>query len=1175
MEELPPGRFRTRLEALPPAARERAGQWLRSFHFPAQDLDSLAADREGGIYYTCRFEAPPGAIPAAAAAPGAPAEAASVPVTPFPASLVFHSRPGAPNVLYLNFAGETVTNTLWNTELGRSAIPARPFGVDGDDLTFSDTEQAIIRQVWLRVAEDYAPFDVDVTTERPAGFTSRTGMALITRHLDANGQPNPASDAGGIAYVNVFGTTLYARYRPAWIYHDNLGNAESLIAEAVSHELGHNLGLSHDGRTDGTEYYSGHGSGDLSWGPIMGAPYNRNVTQWSRGEYYLANNTQDDLAIVAGKLTGRADDHGQTPATATPVVLSDRTNIVSTTPATDPTNANPANKGVIERPDDADWFSLVTGPGPIRLEVNPWLMPGGPRGGNLDLWLGLYDQRGTLLLTNNPPNSTSALLTTNLPAGQYLLAVRNSGAGNPLAPAPSGYTAYGSLGQYFLSGWVTDPAGVSTPPTAELLAGDLTQTGRSDYSFTVVYSDNVAVDVSSLDDSDLRVTGPNGYEQPARLVAVDEPSNGTPRRATYRVSPPAGGAWSAAHNGTYTVWMEPQQVADTEGTWVPAGRLGEFHVAVPVRYYFADMDTDPGWSLDPLWQYGEPAYAGGGPRAGATGSRVIGYNLSGNYENSLPPRYATTPPINTRGSTALSLRFQRWLRLRNADTALIQASTNGSAWLTVWSTSGRVQDNAWRPVQYPLPAAVVGSPSLQLRWGLASNPNQSDLGWHLDDVEVLGEGSLDTRPPAAELSVATLTQPGSPTHLCSVRYTDDTAVRLAALDSEDLQVTGPGGYATLAEFVGADVPLDAATIVATYAIPAPNGGWQAAHNGTYTVTLLEGAVEDVLGNGTPATGLGTFEVNIPSAPPGVLGVAPAEPWKITGPEGGPFAPAPALFTLTNTGPADLSWSVTSAGGWLEAEPAWGQLPPGASQTVQWHLDTGVVAAWPAGEYRDTLSFINTTTGLGNTTREVVLTVTPPAWVTLTVSVNEPQWGRVTPAGGRYPAGTIVELRAEPEPWFAFHAWTGDVTGPANPLRLELTRDLNLTAVFAERLTTNYPTPLWWLAALGYTDNFEEAVTRIGANGLPLWQSYVAGLDPTNPQSVPRLSVALEAAPARVLLRWLTVSDRWYTLWEAPTPEGPFTPLPGALDLPGTGTEQTLPVPVRPDPVFFRLSIRKP
>ena len=104
--------------------------------------------------------------------------------------------------------------------------------------------------------------NVAVTTERPASFNNRTAMALITRKTDANGAANPYNSGGGVAYVNVFGSTSYARYRPAWIYHDNLSHGESYIAEAASHEIGHNLGLSHDG-TSSSEYYGGHGSGDF------------------------------------------------------------------------------------------------------------------------------------------------------------------------------------------------------------------------------------------------------------------------------------------------------------------------------------------------------------------------------------------------------------------------------------------------------------------------------------------------------------------------------------------------------------------------------------------------------------------------------------------------------------------------------------------------------------------------------------------------------------------------------------------------------------------------------------------------------------------------------------------------------------------------------------------------
>ncbi len=462
VEDLPAGRLRTQIEALSPAGRSRALGWLQNFHFTELDLNTLHADPEGGVFYADTFTLE--SVPAAAESAPAAAEAA-VPVNPFPTGLIFHSRPGASNVLYLNFAGESISGTAWNTSLNRTMIPAVAFSTDSDFSTFSDAEQVAIKRIWQRVAEDYAPFNVDVTTERPAAFGSRTAHALITRSTDADGAANPSSTAGGVAYVNVFGASYYATYRPGWIYYNNLASTESYIAEATSHEMGHNMGLSHDGKTDGTEYYGGHGTGDTSWGPLMGTGYNRNVSQWSKGEYYLANNSEDDLAIIAGKLTYLPDDHGDTPSTATPLVITAGTNVLSTTPENDPDNVNPANKGILERDTDVDVFSFVSGNGPVNLTVNPWIMPSGTRGGNLDVLVELHDAGGALILTNNPSGTTYAQIQTNLSGGQYYFYVRNAGVGDPMSSTPAGYTSYGSLGQYFISGYITAPLGRPAPPT--------------------------------------------------------------------------------------------------------------------------------------------------------------------------------------------------------------------------------------------------------------------------------------------------------------------------------------------------------------------------------------------------------------------------------------------------------------------------------------------------------------------------------------------------------------------------------------------------------------------------------------------------------------------------------------------------------------------------------------
>jgi hypothetical protein len=980
LDQLPAGQLRLKLQALPLAAQERALQWLRSFRFSEADLPALHADGAGGIFYVCAL----GAAPKTSASETPPLAAAALPTTPFPASLIFHSKPGAANTLYLNFMGEIVTNTQWNIELARTAIPAVVFSTDTDLGTFSDAEQVAIKRIWQRLAEDYSPFNTDVTTERPTSYTTRTAVALITRTTDANGAANPYSTAGGVAYVNVFGTSAYATYRPAWIYHNNLANDESYIAEAAAHEIGHNVGLSHDGKTDGTEYYGGHGAGDLSWGPLMGTGYNRNVSHWSKGEYYLANNTQDDLATIAAKLTYRTDDHGSTPATATALVVTGQTNIVATTPEDDPANLNPANKGVLERNTDTDVFSFVTGSGPIGLAVHSWLMPSGTRGGNSDLSATLYNEAGTLLLSNNPALQTAALVQTDLAEGRYYLYVRNSGAGDPLSATPSGFTAYGSLGQYFIGGFITRPTTYIAPPVAELQIADLTQPGQSVKQFTVTYSDNASIDVSTIDAYDIRVTGPNGYSQIARFVALNTTGDGTPRTATYALTPWGGGLWLPADNGAYTLWMEANQVGDTEGAFVAVGQLGQFQVAVPVALYAASLDADPGWTLEPQWQYGTPAYGSGGPTGGFTGTKLVAYNLSGNYADRLTAKYATTPAINCAGSSSLTLRFKRWLRTRPNDSVAIQVSTNSLSWLNVWSASSAVSDTSWQEVQYPLPAGVAGNSAVRLRWSLASNNSQSDIGWNIDDVELLGDGTLDTTPPVALLSAADVSIGGSPSHSCSVAYTDNTAVRLSSLDATDLLVTGPNGYSNGVEFAGADLPADGSPITATYSIGAPGGVWDGADNGSYSIILLEGAVEDTLNNVSSQTILGAFNVAISTATPGLLAVLPAGGLTASGSVGGPFSPASIGYTLTNTGGAPLDWTASNAQEWVTLSTAGGNLATAASTTVTVSINSAAQTL-AVGDYTNSIRFVNTTAGDVGLLRILNIAVsTPPSFPAILV-----------------------------------------------------------------------------------------------------------------------------------------------------------------------------------------------
>ena len=208
-----------------------------------------------------------------------------------------------------------------------------------------------------------------------------------------------------------------------------LSNSEKNIAEATSHEVGHNLGLSHDG-TSSSSYYTGHGD----WAPIMGAGYYRSVTQWSKGEYPGANQLQDDLAIMQNYgISVISDDHGDSNTAAT--VLS---------------GSNINASGLITTRSDVDVFQFSTGSGNVTLNVNP-----APRGGNLDIEAKISDAQGNVLATSNPAG-LSASFNQTLAAGVYYLTIDGVGTGD--------YSDYASIGQYSITGTLTASNG--QPPVA-------------------------------------------------------------------------------------------------------------------------------------------------------------------------------------------------------------------------------------------------------------------------------------------------------------------------------------------------------------------------------------------------------------------------------------------------------------------------------------------------------------------------------------------------------------------------------------------------------------------------------------------------------------------------------------------------------------------------------------
>ena len=337
---------------------------------------------------------------------------------------ILRSRPGARGVLYLDFDGEVVTDPFWAN--GRT-IRAEASGLSTEQMT----------DIWKIMAEDFAPFQVNVTTVE-ADYTSAP-QGLRMRNIFT-----PTTDAmpgsGGVAYLGSFrwtGTT------PCWSFNGTGQSAASSRAVRVasmtgSHELGHTFNLRHDGDTSQSgssrEYYGGHGSGATGWGPIMGAPFDRQVIHWSRGQYLNANNQEDDVAIISGVFFGVGyvqDDYADGISSATTLPQSSRGVV--------------AASGLIHAASDRDVFRMESGRGAITIAAT-----GATPEANLDIKLELLNSAGTPIVTSDPTGTQGATLTYSSPA-EAIYYLRVSSGAEPDGSA-TGWTTYGSIGAYSLSG---------------------------------------------------------------------------------------------------------------------------------------------------------------------------------------------------------------------------------------------------------------------------------------------------------------------------------------------------------------------------------------------------------------------------------------------------------------------------------------------------------------------------------------------------------------------------------------------------------------------------------------------------------------------------------------------------------------------------------------------------
>ena len=344
-------------------------------------------------------------------------------------------------VVYLDFDGHIVAGTMWNTN---GTFTCNPSGLS----------DAAITEVFNRVAEDFRPFNINVTTSETkfnaAPYNRRIRVVITTSHEWYG------TGAGGVAYINSF---TWGDNSPCFVFSALHGYSIKKIAETASHETGHTLRLRHQSTYNSScvktsDYNWGQGAGEIGWAPIMGASYNQNMTLWNSGPNSLGCNViQSDLNLITDGTNGfgyRTDDHTDDYATAT-------------TPAFD-VNGQFIISGVIERTDDKDLFKFTMPTfGRLQLNAIPYNVGTGNSGSDLDLQVEFLDGSHASVGTYNPGNLLSSVVDTFINAGTYY--IRIDGKGNIYAPE------YGSLGSYSIQATYTE--GVILPLRRLELRGKL------------------------------------------------------------------------------------------------------------------------------------------------------------------------------------------------------------------------------------------------------------------------------------------------------------------------------------------------------------------------------------------------------------------------------------------------------------------------------------------------------------------------------------------------------------------------------------------------------------------------------------------------------------------------------------------------------------------------------
>ncbi|HWE97712.1 MAG TPA: DNRLRE domain-containing protein [Tepidisphaeraceae bacterium] len=358
----------------------------------------------------------------------------------------------------------------------------------------------------------------------------------------------------------------------------------------------------------------------------------------------------------------------------------------------------------------------------------------------------------------------------------------------------------------------------TSPPTSAISAPDITTAGGGNYTFTIAYNDNVAVDPSTITLDNVAVTGPGGPLQ-VTGVTVSAIGNGG-YLATYTVAAP-NGAWDAGADGQYIATLHDSQVADTAGNTAPAN-FANFNVAINAP------DTSAPF---------------------VSAINAPGINASGGASETVVVTYGDNVAVNTSTIDANDITVVG----PGGDALLVTGATFAGSGQTVTATyTVAAPAGAWS-------SADNGTYTISIVPGQVTDTSNNGVGAASGAFNV-SASAADTQPPSGAISAPAIGSSGGSSQTVTVVYTDNIGINLVSLGAGNISVSGPGGPLTVTGESNT-VANNGKTVTAKYTVAAPSGTWSATDDGTYNVALNANQVLDTSNNAAPVT-FGSFAINI-------------------------------------------------------------------------------------------------------------------------------------------------------------------------------------------------------------------------------------------------------------------------------------------------------------------------